>query len=217
MKAASRAKARPRRGRPAKQEGRDSRGSLVPAAIQVFSRRGFANANLKEITSEAGVSIGLVRHYFGSKDALIEAANTQVISELRQVFSTILSDIDTDDGEELLKQIHERQLRILLPRVHLLFYLKHLIIERPAEAQNVIRDYFQMLQDHFVRLEAAGALRSDANKIWLTFLLMFVQLGPVFLSEQIQSIIGRSPFTAEVARERGQAAGHLFDGVLRPR
>ena len=74
-----------------------------------------------------------------------------------------------------------------------------------------------MLQDHFVRLEAAGALRSDANKIWLTFLLMFVQLGPVFLSEQIQSIIGRSPFTAEVAREPGQAAGHLFAGVLRPR
>lgn len=217
MKSPTRSHRRPRPGRPSKRDNRDSRASLLPAAIKIFSERGFAAASLKDITDEAGVSVGLVRHYFGSKEALIAAADDQVLAELRQVFASILKNIDTNDGAELLREIHERQLRILLPRIHLLFYLKHLVIERPAAAQKAIREYYQMLQAHFVRLEAAGALRNDANKEWLAFLLMFVQLGPVLLSEQIESIIGKSLFTPEMARERGRAAGHLFAGILRPR
>jgi len=131
------------------------------------------------------------------------------------VFSAILEHLDTTDGHELLQRIHERQLKVLVPQAHLLFYLKHLIIEHPASALKAISEYFHMLQDHFNRLEAVGALRPDANKVWLTFYLMFAQLGPVFLSDQIEAIIGRSPFDPDVARERGRAAGHLFAGVLR--
>jgi AcrR family transcriptional regulator len=202
-------------GRPAKHAERDSRADLLHAAIRVFSEAGFANASLKDITDRAGVSVGLVRHYFGSKDALIEATNALAIEELRAVFSAILENLDTTDGHELLQRIHERQLKVLVPQAHLLFYLKHLIIEHPASAQKAISEYFHMLQDHFNRLEAVGALRPDANKVWLTFYLMFAQLGPVFLSNQIEAIIGRSPFDPDVARERGRAAGHLFAGVLR--
>ncbi len=206
---------RQKAGRPSKQAERDSRADLLHAAVRVFSEIGFASASLRDITDRAGVSVGLVRHYFGSKDALVEAANVLAVEQLRAVFSAILENLPTIDGHELLQRIHERQLKVLVPQAHLLFYLKHLVIEHPAAARKAISEYFHMLQDHFNRLEAVGALRPDANKVWLTFFLMFAQLGPVFLSDQIEAIIGRSPFDPDVARERGRAAGQLFAGVLR--
>ncbi len=59
------ARKRHKPGRPAKHAERDSRTDLLHAAIRVFSETGFANASLKNITDRAGVSVGLVRHYFG--------------------------------------------------------------------------------------------------------------------------------------------------------
>jgi AcrR family transcriptional regulator len=51
------------------------KGDILAAAQQVFSRRGYAEAGIREIAEAAGgISSSLLLHYFGSKADLFEAA-----------------------------------------------------------------------------------------------------------------------------------------------
>ncbi len=209
-------KPRTRPGRPAKSEERDLRADLLDAAVRLFSEHGFAKVSIREITDRAGGSVGLVRHYFGSKDDLIAATNDYVIGALQEAFDAIGDNLEVTSGAMLIDRVQERTVNILGPRVSLLFYLRRLLSEDPASANGIFKAYFQMLQANFNRLEAAGTLAPDANKVWLTFQLMFVQLGPVFLAEQIEAILGESPYEAGMIEARGREATRLFKAALKP-
>ncbi|MDB5457082.1 MAG: transcriptional regulator, TetR family [Caulobacter sp.] len=50
------------------------RQALIDAAARVLARRGVAGTSVRTICAEAGVSPGLLRHYFAGVDALIVAA-----------------------------------------------------------------------------------------------------------------------------------------------
>jgi AcrR family transcriptional regulator len=51
----------------------DKRRLILDAAVRVFARQGFDNSRVGDVAREAGVAYGLVYHYFGSKDAVLEA------------------------------------------------------------------------------------------------------------------------------------------------
>ena len=206
-----------RKGRPTKSDDRDVKGDLLSAAVDLFSDKGFSKVSIKDVTDRAGGSIGLVRHYFGSKDDLIAATNDYVLTQLREAFDAIGANLDTMDGAALIDRLQERTVNILAPRVSLLFYLRQLVSEDPTVANDMFKTYFQMLQGHINRLEAVGALAGDVNKVWLTFQLMFVQLGPVFLAEQIEAVIGQSAYEPDVVEARGREAIRLFKAALKPK
>lgn len=54
--------------------------ALLAATAQVVARGGMRELTYRNVAREAGVTHGLVRHYFGSRDALIKAALEQSIS-----------------------------------------------------------------------------------------------------------------------------------------
>ncbi|MGX1702195.1 TetR/AcrR family transcriptional regulator [Microbacterium sp. NPDC055357] len=47
---------------------------ILSAARELFSRDGYAGASLRAIAAAADVDPGMIRHFFGSKDGLFEAA-----------------------------------------------------------------------------------------------------------------------------------------------
>jgi AcrR family transcriptional regulator len=57
----------------------DTRSALLDAAMQVVAERGLRGLTHRAVATAAGVTHGLVRHYFGTVDALLlEALATQV-------------------------------------------------------------------------------------------------------------------------------------------
>jgi AcrR family transcriptional regulator len=46
---------------------------ILDAAVRVFARQGYETSRVGDIAKEAGVAYGLVYHYFGSKDSVLEA------------------------------------------------------------------------------------------------------------------------------------------------
>jgi AcrR family transcriptional regulator len=52
---------------------RESRERLERAALTVFARTGFQRATVRDVAREAGVSQGLLYHYFRTKDELLSA------------------------------------------------------------------------------------------------------------------------------------------------
>ncbi|MBV9345762.1 MAG: betaine-aldehyde dehydrogenase [Gammaproteobacteria bacterium] len=64
-----------RRGGPAREEGDEARRTqLVEVTIDSLAEVGYVGTTLVEIARRAAVSPGLVAHYFGDKDGLLEAA-----------------------------------------------------------------------------------------------------------------------------------------------
>jgi AcrR family transcriptional regulator len=202
-------------GRPSSSERRDIRSDLLKAAFELFSEQGFGKVNLNEIADRANVSIGMIRHYFGSKDGLADECTRSVMERLSGVFQRILDGSGPSDGAGFIDHLRNRTYDEMIGNVSLLKYLRHLVIENPTAANVAFMEYFQLLQQEFNRLEAGGHLRPDVNKVWLTFHLMFLQMGPVFLSTQIEAIIGTPSHDPDTVRERNRAnATILTHGIL---
>jgi len=60
------------------------RRQLVDAAIETVGEMGFTQAPVSRIAARAGVSPGIVHHYFKDKNALLEAAMPALLEQLRQ-------------------------------------------------------------------------------------------------------------------------------------
>ena len=51
----------------------DRREQIIDAAMYVFAQKGFTRATNKDIAREAGITPGLIYHYFENKEALLKA------------------------------------------------------------------------------------------------------------------------------------------------
>ena len=56
--------------------------SLVRAALKLIAQSGIQAASVRSIAAEADVTLGLIRHYFASKEELINAAYQHHMSEM---------------------------------------------------------------------------------------------------------------------------------------
>jgi TetR/AcrR family transcriptional regulator, fatty acid metabolism regulator protein len=68
----------------------DKRRQILDAAIRVFATRGFHACRVSDGADEAGVAYGLVYHYFGSKEEIL---NT-LFSERWQIMLDAIAEID---------------------------------------------------------------------------------------------------------------------------
>ncbi|GAA1218182.1 TetR/AcrR family transcriptional regulator [Pseudonocardia alaniniphila] len=72
-----------------------ARARIRDAALLHFGEYGFDRATIRGIAEAAGVSSGLVRHHFGSKQALREACDAHLASVIRRLNDQVRSDYTT--------------------------------------------------------------------------------------------------------------------------
>lgn len=60
----------------------ERRRSLIYATVEAIHERGYSDITMAQIAKRAGVSGGLVHHYFGSKDQLLAATMRHLLTEL---------------------------------------------------------------------------------------------------------------------------------------
>lgn len=68
----------------------ETRGRILNAAIELFRRKGFEDATMREIASEAGVATGAAYYYFDSKDAIVMAFYEQSAAEMQPLLEEAL-------------------------------------------------------------------------------------------------------------------------------
>ncbi len=71
----------------------DKRRIILDAAVRVFARQGFHTCRVSDIADEAGVAYGLVYHYFGSKDEVLDT----LFLERWNVMLDVIRDLDRQD------------------------------------------------------------------------------------------------------------------------
>ena len=87
------------------------RGQLLAVALDLFSERGIRGATIKEIAQAAGVTEGLIYHYFPSKAALVRAVveNQQIEREM----TALIGELKGMPIREAYQRIATRLLELL--------------------------------------------------------------------------------------------------------
>lgn len=96
-----------------------ARARIRDAAMQHFAENGFERTTIRDIARTAGVSPGLLRHHFGSKEDLRDACDDHVANVLRQVNASVLSasinnDLKTASADRLAIRPYQRYMARML-------------------------------------------------------------------------------------------------------
>jgi len=82
---------------------------ILDAAVRVFARRGFHTSRVGDIAEEAGVSHGLLYHYFSSKDELLETIFRETWDEVLTAIAAV--EASGEPAREQLRQVAKILLR----------------------------------------------------------------------------------------------------------
>lgn len=80
-KSAAAAPSKPKRVRRSPEQARQH---ILDAAVRTLSKHGPAACGLKDVAKAAGISHALITHYFGTYEALVEAAMDEAMSQVRE-------------------------------------------------------------------------------------------------------------------------------------
>lgn len=84
------------------------RAEILYGAIRIIARDGVSSAKLKDIARESGVSLGLVQHYFGTKEELVNATFGVMMRA-----SSLANDIDvSEDRPPLVALMSQLRLHV---------------------------------------------------------------------------------------------------------
>jgi TetR/AcrR family fatty acid metabolism transcriptional regulator len=87
----------------------ERRRQILEAAVRAFARRGYHGCRVSDVAREAGVAYGLVYHYYGSKEALLDAIFRQTWGAMLATISSV-EELD-DPAREKVRKVTEIVLR----------------------------------------------------------------------------------------------------------
>ena len=111
-----------RRTKAARAEGRHAREELLSAALRVFARRGYREAGVEEIATEAGYSKGAIYWHFSGKAELLDALlEERVDKPMREKVALLASappdqDMSVEASHTFARQVEEQREAVLLER-----------------------------------------------------------------------------------------------------
>jgi TetR/AcrR family transcriptional regulator, fatty acid metabolism regulator protein len=157
---------RARRRRPAVRRlmaADDKRRLILDAAVRVFARQGYETSRVGDIAKEAGVAYGLVYHYFGSKDAVLEAVFREQWGRL--LAAVALAEETGETAPEQLALVVKIVLRAWRDDPDLVRLLVREITRSPhiQDELDEIGQAFASLQRIVASGQAEGTFRSDID------------------------------------------------------
>lgn len=77
----------------------ETQATIVTSAMRLFAQQGYATTTTRNIATGAGLSVGLMYHYFDSKERLLHAVFDFVMARIDEVITAVL--LNTPPGERL--------------------------------------------------------------------------------------------------------------------
>lgn len=199
------------RGGPRAAAGRDR---LLLVAMRLIAERGYDSVTVRDISTEAGVSVGLINHHFTSKEGLRQAVDDYFIQRTGAALHRSIE--ATEDFD--LDRIATYQRRWIMTAEpewpHFLAYLRRAIMEANPWGEALFRRYYDSIRTLIDRMDAKGMVSPQSDRLWLPFLYMFIIIGPLVLDPFIRSMLGKSTYEPEMWGRFQRAAHALFwDGA----
>jgi len=123
----------------------DKRRQILDAAIRVFATRGFHACRVSDVADEAGVAYGLVYHYFGSKEEIL---NT-LFSERWQIMLDAIAEVDKQQEIPARDKLYLVASFIIDSYRHEPDLMKVIIVEVTRAANSFGRDHLAKIREAY--------------------------------------------------------------------
>jgi AcrR family transcriptional regulator len=187
----------------------NGRERLIEAAVKLFGRDGFVATPVRAVADEAGVSWGLIRFYFGSKEGLLEAAEERVV---KGYLDRVAAGARVTSFEELMAAIDEIDSQP--PRLtDVARFLRRAIIEERPMALDFIRRLMSSETP-----SVYDELKAEfPDETWMDDPVLGVvsRLGALMAAPQIQALLGRDLFSPEELKRRNASAVRQLELIRR--
>jgi len=189
----------------------DKQEMIIDAALEVFREKGYANARMADIARRAGVSYGLVYHYFGSKEVLFDL----IVETWWNDLYTMMEREKASDGHfrEKLVNIIQFFLETYVRKPNLISIFVSEVcrssVYHTEEGLSKFLKFFSLCEDIMVEGQARGFLKKDISPHHLTYI--FYGAIETFISVMV---LGREPLTKKRQERAVNAILQVFmDGA----
>ena len=141
----------------------DKRRLILDAAVRRFARQGYHTSRVGDIAEEAQIAHGLLYHYFGSKEEVLQTVFRENWSELLAAFARI--EASDEPPVEQLTGIAKILLRSWRNQPDLVRVMVREVARSPHLQEQVdeIRAGFQVIQRVIERGQADGSFRPEID------------------------------------------------------
>ncbi len=172
---------------------------IIDAALEGFARDGVAATSIRDVASAAGVSPGLIQHYFPSKAALRSAVDEHVKEVAREALG-----VHEFEGD-VIDDLAERLTALVAENFVALRYVARGVAEQDAAALSIFDTLTQLCRDQLAELQRRGMLRPDLDLDWAALHTVLINLGTVIMEPGVSRQL-RKPFLTKRQVERWKVA-----------
>jgi TetR/AcrR family transcriptional regulator, fatty acid metabolism regulator protein len=141
----------------------DKRRVILAAAVRVFAAKGYHTSRVGDIAEEAGIAHGLLYHYFGSKEEVLQTVFRENWSQLVEAFTRI--EASEEPPTQQLAAIAKVLLRSWRDQPDLVRVMVREVARSPQLQGQVdeIRAVFLVIQRVIERGQADGSFRPELD------------------------------------------------------
>ncbi len=189
----------------------DKQEMIIDAALEVFRGKGYANARMADIARRAGVSYGLVYHYFGSKEVLFDII---VETWWNDLYSMMESEIaSTGVFRDKLIHIIQFFLETYVKKPNLISIFVSEVcrssVYHTEEGLSKFLKFFSLCEEIMLEGQNKGFLKKDIPPHHLTYI--FYGAIETFISVMV---LGKEPLTRKRQERAVNAIMEVFtDGA----
>jgi TetR/AcrR family transcriptional regulator, regulator of cefoperazone and chloramphenicol sensitivity len=169
------------------------------AALELFARDGVAATSMRSVAAMARVSPSLVVHHFGTKAGLRDAVDEAVLTTFRSALGS--ADL-TGSPEEVSGRLNEAIASIIGGDHAVREYLGRSLFEGSESSQRLFDALTDLVVAGLAQLEANGVVRRGTDPVWRAYAVLFIIIGPVMLSRQLEARLAVDAFDPAVVQAR---------------
>ena len=171
-------------------EDLSARERLRDAGLRQFVAHGYDGTNLRAIAAEAGVTVGLIRHHFGSKEGLRDAVELWVVEQ----FAAAIRKADRQAGREVAtaQERDAHVARMLAANPVAVDYLRREVLHLNGSTSLVARLAVLTAESVDTMREAGHAAR-ERHRVEQVVGVVVRQLGRLFLQPLVDQVVDVFP------------------------
>ncbi|HEX7746158.1 MAG TPA: TetR family transcriptional regulator [Micromonosporaceae bacterium] len=154
-----------------------TRARIRDAAIRLFAERGIGPATIRDIAKAAGVSSGLVRHHFGSKEALRDACDAYAMDRMNRLWEQMFAEGRLAD-QAFMGSVHPTAMR-----------LQNYLVRSMMDGSDAASSMFESMVEVGEQFLAAQKVESADLRAY-SAVLCAMQMGVFLMHDQLSRVLG---------------------------
>ncbi|MFT3727171.1 MAG: TetR/AcrR family transcriptional regulator [Terricaulis sp.] len=183
---------------------------LLLVAMHLFAERGFDGVTVRDISSAAGVSVGLINHHFVSKEGLRQAVDEYFLARTGAALDRAIAESRDLDPNAIGDYERKWIVRYADEWPEFVGYLRRAIVDASPWGEQLVSRYFVSIRAMTDRFDAEGKIAPGVDRLWLPFLYLFIILGPLVLDPYIKTMLGKSTYDPDMWARFQRAVTDVF-------